>query len=172
MKREDTMVPSAPMSVMLVEDSLPVRERLRALVADRPCLRLVAEASTVAEAKHHLKTARPEAVVLDLGLPDGSGLHVLGDVRRCCVECVVIVLSEDVDFETCKCCRELGAKFVFRKSNEFEQAIETLCALSGRTNVQVGAGCSGCEGSDEGPFVDWRGRTRDDCGCPEGWRIQ
>ena len=133
------------MSVLLVEDSAPVRQRLRALIAETPSLHLVADAATVAEAKHHFDATHPETMVLDLGLPDGSGMDVLWHVREKGGQCAVIVLSNHLGPETCKCCRDLGADFIFSKANEFERAIETLCALSKR---RKGAPRPLCHGRD------------------------
>lgn len=118
------------MSVLLVEDAAPVRQRLCALIAEIPSLQLIGQAATVAEAINLIDTSNPTAVVLDLGLPDGTGIDVLRHVRETNRQCVVIILSNYLDLETYNCCSELGADFLFSKSDEFEQAIESLRALS------------------------------------------
>jgi DNA-binding NarL/FixJ family response regulator len=133
MKRENSMNQIAPMSVLLVEDSVPVRQRLRSLMAETQSLHLIAEAATVAEATNLFDTTHPQGVVLDIGLPDGSGIDVLRHVRERNSQCVVIVLSNYLEPETYNRCSELGADFLFSKSDEFEQAIETLRVLSGQT---------------------------------------
>lgn len=118
------------MSVLLVEDSAPVRQRVCALITETGSLHVVAEAASVAEATTLFDSVHPEAVVLDLGLPDGSGLDVLRHIRKAERKCLVLVLSNYVDPETRRCCGELGADYVFGKSEEFEQALEKLRALS------------------------------------------
>ncbi len=119
------------MSVLLVEDAVPVRERLRGLIIERPILRVAAEADTVAEAKRLFDTVRPGAVLLDLALLGGSGTDVLKYIRSGDGgHCVVIILSNYLEPETYNHCSELGAEFLFNKSDEFEQAIETLHALA------------------------------------------
>lgn len=127
----------APMSVLLVEDSAPVRQRLRSLMAETGSLHLIAEAATVAEATNLFDTTHPQGVVLDIGLPDGSGIDVLRHVRERNSRCVVIVLSNYLEPETYNRCSELGADFLFSKSDEFEQAIETLRGLSPRTGASA-----------------------------------
>lgn len=122
----------APMSVLLVEDSAPVRQRLRSLMAETQTLHPIAEAATVAEATNLFDTTHPQSLLLDIGLPDGSGIDVLRHVREHSSQCVVIVLSNYLEPETYNRCSELGADFLFSKSDEFEQAIETLRALSER----------------------------------------
>jgi phosphotransferase system HPr (HPr) family protein len=99
-------------------------------MAETQTLDLIAEAATVAEATNLFDTAHPQSLLLDIGMPDGSGIDVLRHVREHGSQCVVIVLSNYLDPETYNRCSELGADFVFSKSEEFEQAVETLCALS------------------------------------------
>lgn len=123
------------MSVLLVEDSLPVRKRLCAIMAQIPSLRVVAEAGTVAEATNLFDTVHPQTVVLDLGLPGGCGLDVLRHIRKTKGKCRVLVLSNHTEPETRRSCNELGADYVFGKSAEFEQAIERFvpCRCGRRT---------------------------------------
>lgn len=135
MRPENSLSDSSPMSVLLVEDAAPIRARLAAMIADIPCLQLIGQAATIVEARRQIETANPTAVILDLGLPDGSGLDVLRHVRETGRKCVVIVLSNYLDSETHNYCVELGADFVFSKSDEFEQAIDMLRGLAGGENT-------------------------------------
>lgn len=74
--------------VLVVEDAEPVRGLIvRALVGDG-CR--VTEASTAAEARAVLSESKPQVVVLDLGLPDESGLDLLGEVITGGVPVVVL----------------------------------------------------------------------------------
>jgi phosphotransferase system HPr (HPr) family protein len=120
------------MSVLLVEDSAPVRQRLCALITETESLQVAAEAATVAEATTLFDSVHPEAVLLDLALPDGSGLDVLRHVRTAGAKCLVLILSNHAEPETRRGCCALGADYVFRKADEFEQALETLRSLSVR----------------------------------------
>ncbi len=53
----------------------------------------VAEASTVAEALSAYDRNQPSAVLLDINLPDGSGLDVLGEIRRKSPNTIVIMIT-------------------------------------------------------------------------------
>jgi phosphotransferase system HPr (HPr) family protein len=117
---------SNQMSVLLVEDSTPVRQRLRGLITETGSLHVVAEAATVAEATTLFDAVQPEAVMLDLALPDGSGLDVLRHIRTDGAKCLVLVLTNHAEPETRRCCGALGADYVFGKSDEFEQALDML----------------------------------------------
>ena len=81
------------LSVLVVDDSIIVRQALCALLAEDDCLSVVGEAASVAEARQLFELHRPGAVVLDLRLPDGSGLEVLRRVKQTKPSCLVIVLT-------------------------------------------------------------------------------
>lgn len=69
-------------SIVIIEDHTLVREGLRALLRERPDLKIVGEAS---EGKHGLKLVeklKPDLVLLDLILPGLHGLEVLRKVRK------------------------------------------------------------------------------------------
>lgn len=65
-------------TLLLVEDSRHAAEAVR-LLARRLGLRL-RRAETLAGARHHLRVYRPDAVLVDLGLPDGSGLDLIAEL--------------------------------------------------------------------------------------------
>ncbi|MBA0280371.1 DNA-binding response regulator [Stenotrophomonas maltophilia] len=62
-----------PLSVLLVDDVALARDRLRALMAGIPEVRVDAEAASLAEARQHLQGRRFDLLLLDLVLPDGRG---------------------------------------------------------------------------------------------------
>ena len=136
MRREHDTHKRFPLSVLLVEDAVPVRQRLYELITEVPILRVAAEAGSVAEANTLFDILHPEAVLLDLALPGGSGTDVIRHIREgnSC-QSVIVVLSNYLEPEMYNHCSELGADFLFSKSDEFEQAIETLRSLAERETL-------------------------------------
>lgn len=87
------MSESSP-TVLIVEDEPQIRRFLRtALEAERWH---VFEAATIAQGLIEAGTRRPDLIVLDLGLPDGSGVDYLRDLRAWS-KVAVIVLSARTD---------------------------------------------------------------------------
>jgi two-component system response regulator NreC len=86
-----------PVKVALVDDHLLFREGLRAVLATQPDLEIVAEASSAQEALSAVRAARPEVVVLDIMLPDASGIAVARDILRDHPEQHVLALTMAAD---------------------------------------------------------------------------
>jgi len=82
--------------VLVVEDTEPVRALIVRTLTIDGCR--IAEASTTAEARAQLSQHSPDVVVLDLGLPDGSGLDLLRQLVSVGVPVVVLTaLGKEVD---------------------------------------------------------------------------
>lgn len=78
-------------TILVVDDDEAVRRFLRTVLAGQG--HTVIEAGTVAAALGQLKLLRPDVILLDLGLPDGDGLRVLGSLPDGEPRVPVIVLS-------------------------------------------------------------------------------
>jgi len=86
-----------PHTVLLVEDNDAMRARLAHAVEQSPGLRLVGVASSCREARDQLDSVTPEILLVDLGLPDGSGIDVIRDAKRRMsgIEAMVITVFGD-----------------------------------------------------------------------------
>lgn len=86
------------LTILLVEDSRFASDGLRRLaMAGGARLR---RAESLALARRHLATYRPDVVMVDIGLPDGSGLELVHDLTcRCLGTPVVLALSGDPGLE-------------------------------------------------------------------------
>lgn len=115
--------------VLLVEDSVPVRRRIRSLIEESGPVEIVGETGQVGTALALFHAQRPDAVLLDLSLADGDGCAVLTEIKRTRPDCVVIVLTTFAIPECRAFCLKLGADYFFDKSKEFERVPEVLADL-------------------------------------------
>jgi DNA-binding NarL/FixJ family response regulator len=79
--------------MMLVDDHPVVRRGVRDILAEAFPTSAIAEVSSGEEAVSRVRTQRWDLVVLDLTLPDGSGLDVLKRVRQIEEQLPVLILS-------------------------------------------------------------------------------
>jgi DNA-binding NarL/FixJ family response regulator len=83
--------------IMLVDDHDVVREGLRALLTRRDGFQVIAQAGTVADAIAEAGRAQPDIIVMDVRLPDGSGIEACREIREARPETKVIILTSYAD---------------------------------------------------------------------------
>src|ERR1044072_7125450 len=69
-------------SVLIVEDHPIFRQGLKEVLSHEPEFRPVGEAASAAEASEQLRNGHWDAVVLDISLPDKSGLELLAELKQ------------------------------------------------------------------------------------------
>ena len=84
---------SEQIRVFSVDDHPLLREGIAALVNNQPDMTLVAEASTGAEALERFKQHLPDVTLMDLRLPDMSGIDILIAIRTEFPEARIIMLT-------------------------------------------------------------------------------
>jgi DNA-binding NarL/FixJ family response regulator len=87
--------PSAPtpISVYLVDDVPELRELIRLGMEDDPGFEVVGEAGDGRGAIQGISETRPEAVLLDLSMPDIDGMEAIPEIRKDDPDVAIIVLS-------------------------------------------------------------------------------
>ena len=85
--------------VFLLDDHEVVRRGLRELVDAEDDLEVVGEAGSAEEAHHRIPVASPHVAVLDVRLPDGSGIEVCREIRSRSPEIACVMLTSFADDE-------------------------------------------------------------------------
>jgi len=92
---------------------------------------VVGQAQGAAQTITSVRESKPDVVILDVRMPDGTGIHVLENIRKERPATKVIMLTNYPFVQYRKRCLEAGASFFFDKSTEFHKiprAVEQLTA--------------------------------------------
>src|SRR5437870_8702697 len=92
-------VKQAPLRVMLVDDHQIVRDGIRGMLQATEDVVVTAEASTVREAIQEAERTRPDVVVMDVRLADGSGIEATREIRANRPKTQVLMLTSFADDE-------------------------------------------------------------------------
>jgi DNA-binding NtrC family response regulator len=124
--------------VLIVDDHVNAREALAALAANEGFT--TATAGSLAEARIQLVRQRPDVVLMDLRLPDGSGMDLLEDLEdRASIETVLITGHASV--ETAVEALRLGASDYLVKPVNLQRLKAVLARVprSGELRAEIGA---------------------------------
>ena len=90
-------VPTRTLTLLVVDDHEVVRQGLVALLGRREEFQVVAEAGTVAEALDAARRFQPDLVIMDVRLPDGSGVEACREIRAELPDTRVVILTSYPD---------------------------------------------------------------------------
>jgi DNA-binding NarL/FixJ family response regulator len=122
--------PTRQVRVFIVEDSPLVRDRLVEVLGTLSYVKFVGHAGAVRDALDWIPLARPHVVLLDLGLPDGSGLHVLKGIQGMKPAPAVAIITNYATASLRKRCLDAGADVFLDKSLEFHRIPDVLEELA------------------------------------------
>lgn len=114
------------LSVMIVEDDARVAQINSAFVQQVPGFSVAGVAGSAAEAERMLAECEPDLLILDLYLPDGSGLDLLNRVRAHLLKADVIVVTAAKEALTLQRALRAGAVDYILKPYRFERFAEAL----------------------------------------------
>jgi DNA-binding NarL/FixJ family response regulator len=113
-------------TVLLSDDSKVVRKHLVNILADLPQIEVVGERETVAGTIEAVDQIQPDVVILDINMPDGSGIDALKYIKRSAPQTEVIMLTNHANPFYQRACIRAGARYFFDKSTEFKRVSEVL----------------------------------------------
>ena len=115
---------------IIIDDSRIISERLSGMLNDIDGVMVAGQASYAREGLAMVNLTKPDFVILDIRLPDVSGLEIIADIKNIDPEICIAMLTNYPYYSYRKICMEIGADYFFDKSNEFGKLIEILTNLA------------------------------------------
>ena len=120
--------------VLICDDHEVVREGLRGLIGRQPGMTVVGEAGTVAGSIETAARAKPDVVIMDVRLPDGSGVEACRAIREARPEVKVVMLTSYADDEALFASILAGASGYLLKQTRGQAVVDAIMAVaSGRS---------------------------------------
>ena len=122
-----------PIQVLIIDDSPIIRLGLRSALEDYPDIAIVAEAGTAADGVAAAARHKPDVVLLDLHLPDKSGIQACRELLKARPQAMVLILTSNSNERNVQDAMMAGAKGYLLKDNDgatLAAALRTVAAGS------------------------------------------
>jgi DNA-binding NarL/FixJ family response regulator len=116
--------------LLLVDDHVVVRRGLKMLLGTDPRLDVVGEAATQADAISEAARLQPDIVLMDVRLPDGSGIEACREIRSARPETRVLFLTSFADDEALMATFFAGGQGYLLKEIDEEGLIRSIEAVA------------------------------------------
>ncbi|MCL6099847.1 MAG: response regulator transcription factor [Bacteroidetes bacterium] len=114
------------MNIIITDDHEIIREGLKKIIAKHDDLKIVAEAASIAELEKLLDNNQAELVILDISLPDKSGLDFVKDLKSRYPETKVLLFSIYPEEKFAKRAINMGADGYLSKSAKPSEIISAI----------------------------------------------
>jgi two-component system response regulator DevR len=118
-----------PLRILLVDDHEVVRQGLAALLDRREEFQVVAEAGSVVESIEAARRHQPDIVIMDVRLPDGSGIEACREIRAELPSTRVVILTSYPDEEAVLSAIVAGASGYLLKQIRARDLVSALQAV-------------------------------------------
>ena len=115
--------------ILSADDHPLLREGVGALIASQRDMRLVAEASNGREAVEQFRSHRPDITLMDLQMPDMSGIDAIIAIRSEFPDARIIVLTTYAGDALCQRAMQAGAQAYVLKGNVRTDLLDTIRAV-------------------------------------------
>jgi DNA-binding NarL/FixJ family response regulator len=120
----------APVRVVIVDDHPLVRDGFAAVLERTPGLQIVGTTGQAASGLRMVETLQPDVLLLDLGLPDQSGIEVAQRVQASWPDVAVIVVTGYSVRNHSRVLTQLGVRGVVHKSAPSDQLVSAIHAAA------------------------------------------
>ena len=116
--------------ILICDDHEIVREGLRGLLGRQADMTVVGEAGTVADAVDAAARHKPDVVIMDIRLPDGSGVEACRAIREARPETKVIMLTSYADDDAVFASIIAGASGYLLKQTRGQAVVDAITAVA------------------------------------------
>lgn len=122
--------------ILTVDDHPVVRQGIAAMISTEPDLEIVAEAANGREAIHQFRAHRPDVTLMDLQMPEMSGIDALSAIRSEFTDANIIVLTTYQGDAHAMRAMQAGARAYMLKNTLHRELLGTIRAVhAGRRNL-------------------------------------
>jgi len=122
--------------ILAVDDHPILRQGITGLIADESDMTLVAEAANGREAIQQFRAHRPDVTLMDLQMPEMSGLDAMIAIRGEFPEARIIVLTTYAGDVQARRALQAGARAYLLKNSLHKELLDTIRAVhAGRKNL-------------------------------------
>ncbi|MDH5639709.1 MAG: response regulator transcription factor [Nitrospira sp.] len=125
-----TLTTRKTVRVLLVDDHEVVRVGLRTVLSQHPSIMVVGESATVADAVLQEAKLKPEVILMDVRLPDGSGVDACREILASGSQARVIFLTSFADDDSVLAAVVAGAKGYVLKEIDTASLIRAIQAVA------------------------------------------
>jgi DNA-binding NarL/FixJ family response regulator len=112
--------------VLCVDDHPLLRDGIAAILNDEPDIQLVAEAASGSQALQQFQQHRPDVTLMDLRLPDMSGIDTMIAIRSRFPEARIIILTTDAGDVSIRRALQAGAHGYLLKTTPAKELVDTI----------------------------------------------
>jgi DNA-binding NarL/FixJ family response regulator len=125
-----------PNTVLIVEDDPRLRASIAQAIRNAPDLKLVGEADDLPEGLRLLESMKPRVLLVDIGLPSGSGLELIRYAARAVPQCDVMVITVFAEEQVVMDCIEAGATgYLLKGSSHRDITAQITLLLAGGSPI-------------------------------------
>lgn len=116
-------------TLTIVEDDADIRQRLSQLIINHEKFTLLDSAATMSDGLAALEKHKPDILLTDIGLPDGSGIEIIKAIEKLHLDCEAMVISGFQDENIVFKALEAGAKAYILKHDDSTKITDAIISM-------------------------------------------
>jgi DNA-binding NarL/FixJ family response regulator len=115
-----------PIRVLIVDDHAVFTDALSTILRTEPEIQVVGTGATVREAIASARTLQPDVVLLDVHMPDGSGVEAAATIKKDRAQTQVVILTSDEDEAVLRSAVQAGVTGYLSKHESAAQVVQAV----------------------------------------------